>query len=155
MKIKVRKIEGGEENKPTGKPITNKERADWNMYVKTLESKGLRGNTELDKGDYGKRVLLDYIKANPSTSLTPERIADIQADFANYRNFALDQVKQGKFVFDKGVNEQNFMQELSKLDAYPGSKTTNHLFPFEYMRYVDKTAGTDTTVNKGFAVMKP
>ena len=156
--MSIAKIKGGIEDKDkktTSTAITNQHRADWNGYVKWLESQKMRGNPELDKGDMGKQMLAKYIKENPKTSLTLDLVKPIQSDFANYRNFALDQVKQGKMVFDKGVNEGNFMQELSKLDAYPGSKTTNHLFPYEYLRFQDRVNNTDTTINKGFAVMPP
>lgn len=143
---------GGEDAKPATASITNKHREDWNKYVKWLESNKLRGNPELDKGDMGKQVLARYIKENPNTSLTLDIVKPIQSDFANYRNYALDQVKQGKMALAEGVTPETFMAELSKLDAYPGSRTTSHSFPFDYMRYVDKSKGTDTTINKGFAV---
>lgn len=145
---------GDGDEKKAAVTITNQHRSDWNNYVKWLEQQGLKGDPRLDKGDYGKQVLAQYIKSNPNTSLTVDLVKPIQSDFANYRNYALGQVKAGKAMFGEGVNEGNFMQELSKLDAFPGSLTTKHSFPFDYMRYVDKSARTDTTVNRGFATMK-
>ncbi len=149
MKIRVTKT--GDE-KPT--TITNQHRQDWNNYVQWLAAQGLKGDPRLDKADFGKQVLMKYIQANPNTSLTPELIKPIQSDFVNYRNYALNQVKSGKSALASGVTPENFMIELSKPDAYPGSLTTKHQFPVDYMRYVDKNAGTDTTVNRGFAIIK-
>ena len=94
------------------------------------------------------------MKANPSTTLNREAILPIQQDLLNYRNYQLNNIKSGKAMFAEGVNEQNFMNHLSKIDGYPGQFTTSAKFPFEYMRYVDKNAGTDSTVNKGFATIK-
>jgi len=153
-KIQYAKAFGGGDGKEPVK-ITNQHRQDWNAYVKWLETQGLKGDPRLDKGDFGKQVLLKYRQINPTTSISPEMVQPIQADFANLRNYSLDQIKQKKAAFAEGVNEQNFMQELSKLDAYPGSKTTLHSFPFDYMRYVDKPAGTDTTINRGFVQTAP
>lgn len=136
---------------PTTKPIDNNVRKSWNDYVDFLKKKGVAGSPELDKGGLGNAMLDQYIRENPGTYLKPEMVKDIQADFSNYRNFALSQVKAGKMVFDEGVNEGNFMQELSKLDSYPGSLTTRHKFPFEYMVTIDKTNNTTTTENRGFA----
>ncbi len=145
-KLDALKKRGGDE--PT---VTNQQRSDWSGYVDWLEKKGLKGHPDLDKGDIGKQVLQQYIKENPQTSLTPDIVAPIQADFANYRNFALEQVKQGKMAMTHGTTPENFMQELSKLDNYPGSMTTLHKFPIEYLRYLDEKGKTLKTVNMGYA----
>lgn len=136
---------------PTSKPpIDNNVRQSWNDYVDFLKKKGIAGSPELDKGGLGHAMLDLYIRENPGTYLKPEMVKDIQADFANLRKYHLEQIKNGKAVFAEGTNESNFMQELSKLDSYPGSLTTRHKFPFEYMTTIDKTNNTNTTENRGF-----
>lgn len=136
-----------------GKPLTNQNRQDWNDYITWLRSKGLAGNPMLDKGGYGIQVLQQYIKQNPKTSLTLDLIQPIQEDFSNYRNYALQQIKSGKGVFQEGTNEANFMQSLSQLDNYAGSKTTSHIFPREYLTYIENNKPI-STVDKGFVVAK-
>lgn len=136
-------------NKPV---LSNKNRQDWNEYITWLRSKGLAGNPALDRNGYGIQVLQQYIKQNPKTSLTVDLVQPIQEDFSNYRNYALQQIKSGKSTFANGVNENNFMQSLSQLDNYAGSKTTSHIFPREYLTYIENSKPI-STVDKGFVVM--
>lgn len=137
---------------PEDKPvIDNNVRAAWNDYVQFLKGRGIAGSPELDKNDLGNQMLNMYLRQNPGSFLKPELIKPIQEDFANYRNYALDKVRQGKAAFGEGVNEDNFMADLSKLDAWPGSYTTRHTFPSEYMNYLDEKGRLLKTENKGFA----
>ncbi len=133
-------------------PLSNKNRQDWNNYITWLKGQGLAGNPALDKGGYGIQVLQHYIKNNPNTSLTVDMVQPIQSDFSNYRNYALDQIKSGKGAFAQGVNESNFMQELSQLDNYAGSKTTKHFFPREYLTYMENQKPV-STIDKGFVAI--
>ena len=152
----VKAFGGGEEDKDKpARSITNREREDWNKYVDYLRSKGIAAKPDLDKNGLGFKYLDEYVKANPSTTLSRDVILPIQKDLLDYRQYQINNVKSGKAQFAEGVNEQNFMNHLSKVDGYPGQFTTSVKYPFEYMRYVDKTAGTDSTVNKGFATIKP
>ena len=156
MKIKVVKKGGGEEDKKaTTATITNRHRADWNAYVDYLRTKGVAANPALDKDGLGFKYLDEYVKANPKTSLNRDVILPLQKDLLDYRNYQLANIKAGKAVFAEGVNEQNFMNHLSKIDGYPGQYTTSVKYPFEFMRIKDNVNNTDTTINKGFAVIKP
>ncbi len=143
----------GDDNKSDSKAvaITNKNRQDWNDYIQYLRSKGLAGNPALDKNGYGMQVLQDYIKQNPNTSLTTNLVKPIQSDFSNYRNFALDQVKNGKAVLTNGATPDTFMSNLSQLDNWAGSLTTKHLFPKEFMVYMDSQGKQENKIDKGFA----
>lgn len=149
-KVKNMKTGGGDEKSPT---ITNKEREQWNHYVDWLRTKKVAGDPSLDKDGLGFKYLDEYRKENPNTSLSKELILPIQQDLQQYRQYRINEVKSGKAVFEKGVDENNFMDHLSKVDGYPGQYTTSVKYPFEYMRYIDKSAGTDTTVNKGLATI--
>jgi hypothetical protein len=111
----------------------------------------MAGSPDLDKNDFGNVMLNQYLRENPDSFLKPEMIKPIQADFANYRQFALDQVKQGKASFAPGADENNFMTSLSKLDAWPGSETTKHQFPSQYLQHLDEQGKLLSTQNKGFA----
>jgi hypothetical protein len=142
-------IAGGDEDKK----VTNQNRQDWNDYVKHLQKRGVAGDPKLDKNGLGKNMLAQYIKDNPSTSLTPEMVSPIQHDFANYRQWAINNIKAGKGEFAKGTDENNFMKELSIVDNYPGSFTTRHTFPSEYLTTFENTQNMGTE-NKGFSTVK-
>ncbi len=150
-KVRVIKTGGGEEDAPV---IDNRVRSDWNKYVDYLRTKGLAGNEILDKGGYGNQVLQQYIKENPSTSLTVDIVKPLQSEFMKYRQWALDRIKTGRAAFATGANENNFMAQLSPNDAYAGSKTTSYKFPNEYLTTYDKPTNTTTTQNLGFAQQK-
>ena len=79
-----------------------------------------------------------------------DSVIPIQKDFANYRKWTINNIKAGKGAFADGVNESNFMQELSIIDGYPGQNTTKHTFPSAYMNTFEdgKLAKTE---NLGFA----
>lgn len=144
-------IVDGEQNQP----INNNIRNAWNLYVQWLDKKGLKGNTQLDTNNMGNNLLAQYIKENPTTPLKLELIKPIQQDFINLRNYALNRIKQGKDYFQQGVNEENFMQNLSDADNYAGSKTTSHTFPLEYMKTVEpQTQQVLKVENKGFVIPK-
>ena len=143
-------LPGGEDSNAP-RPISNTIRSEWNSFVDFLDKRGLRGNPQLDTGDLSQKMLNQYIRENPLTPLKPEMVKDIQADFANYRGYALNKIKQNKGVFAPGVTEENFMSELSKLDSWPGSRTTSHKFPMEYLQYLDSQGNTERTQNLGFA----
>ena len=133
--------------------ITNKHRQDWNAYVKYLETKGMRGNVELDKGTNFDKALLAYKKENPSTTITKEMIAPIQKEFGKYREFALQQVRDKKAFLQEGVTEEMFLKDLSVVDGMAGSKTSSYEFPKQYIdsfvndKKVSSTSEFATTEN--------
>lgn len=140
---------GGDDDKP----VTNQQRRDWGNYVDWLDKRGMKGHPDLDKNNLGKSMLSKYIKENPSTSLTSDSVIPIQKEFSNYRNWSIDQVKKGKMAFGEGVDEHNYMKELSVVDGIPGQYTTRHKFPEEYMEtFEDKKLMS--TEDKGFATAK-
>lgn len=135
-----------EENNPV---ITNKLRKDWNDYVSFLESKGMKGKPELDKDGLGFKMIDEYRKVNPNTLVSKETIIPIQKEFQNYRNWSLDQIKQGKAKLAEGVTPENYMRALSIIDGIPGQRTTSFRFPESYLTTFNdgKNMGT---VNHGF-----
>lgn len=114
--------------------VDNNLRREWNNYTTYLASKGLKGHPSLDTGGRWEQALEMYRKDFPKTILNKALIPAIQKDFSNYRNFVLDKYKQGKAVFEKGTDENNFMKDLSIVDGIAGSKTTSHNFPDEYLQ---------------------
>lgn len=132
-------------------PITNDIRRGWNNYTDWLDKKGLKGSPELDKNDLGLQMIDQYRTENPATPITRDMVIPIQKEFQNYRNYSLDQVKQGKASFAPNTNEGNFMKSLSIIDGIPGQRTTSFKFPEAYLQQFDAKKGT-STIDKGFAV---
>ena len=50
-------------------PDVNKIKSDWNKFLSWMQSKGVQGKSDLDKGELGNKYFKEYIKANPQTSL--------------------------------------------------------------------------------------
>lgn len=140
---------GGDDDKP----VTNQQRQDWNSYTEYLKKRGMAGDPKLDKNNLGKNMLAQYIKENPNTSLTLDSVIPIQHDFANYRQWSLDQIKQGKMEFAPGTTQENYMRELSRIDGIPGQYTTRHKFSNEYLKTFENGKEVSTE-NKGFSTVK-
>ena len=126
----------------------------WNNYVDWLDSKGMKGSPELDKGDKGFQMMEMYRKENPSFTLTKDDIGVIQQRLQDYRSFAIDSIKQGKMkiiyggkeVFYKDLApeqqkdvEQNYMGKIAKtgIDNFPGQFTTSTKFSSEFISKVN------------------
>jgi len=70
---------------PKDDKVSIQEKKDWNEYIDYLEKKGLKGSPELNKGageeNVGRKVFKQYIKENPKSSLSLEKIPTIQVSF--------------------------------------------------------------------------
>jgi hypothetical protein len=134
--------------------VDNTIRQAWNDYVSWLDTKGMKGKPELDKDDLGGKMIDLYRKENPKTPIRRELIVPIQKEFSKYRDWSLDQVKQGKIMLAEGVTPDNFMKHLSVVDGIPGQRTTSFSFPNSYLEtYYDgkKIKKEDT----GFSTATP
>ncbi|HEY0980377.1 MAG TPA: hypothetical protein VGE18_03140 [Candidatus Paceibacterota bacterium] len=134
-----------EKTTETKKVVTDQLREDWNDYVDWLEEKGLKGAATLDEGDLGLKMIEEYRAEHPETTVSNETVGQIQEEFAKYRTWALDQIKQGKAAFAPGVTEETFMKNLSDSDGYAGQLTTKKKFP---AAYIQKTIGGATRTVK-------
>lgn len=116
--------------------VTEQEQKDWNDYVDWLEKNNIKSHPDLDKGEgedhNGLKVLNQYIKLHPNTTLSSDMVPHIQKAFSDLRNNYLKAVKQGKAAFTEGTNEKNFLTDLSSVNGLPGSKTTKYKFPDKY-----------------------
>ncbi len=142
--------EEGEE--PTEPPIEDNDRISWNQYVDFLESKGLKGHPSLDKDGLGNRMIEEYKKVNPNTTLSVDKIIPIQKEFQKYRDWSLGQIKEGKAAFGEGVNEDNYMKSLSQVDGLAGQRTTSFKFPTSYLKYLENNK-LQKVENQGFATV--
>jgi hypothetical protein len=99
---------------------------DWNAFVDFVESKGYKGSKELDvKGaGLGKKLMDEFKKLHPETSVNYEMVAQVQQAMVGVQKTAQE--------FSKRRNDpdaENIMGNISKVDGWPGSKTTQFKFP--------------------------
>jgi len=127
---------------PKDDKVSIQEKKDWNEYIDYLEKKGLKGSPELNKGageeNVGRKVFKQYIKENPKSSLSLEKIPTIQGYFEGLKKSGKERIESGKSKMAEGQTKESFMKGISKVDIYPGSKTTTYKFP---------TASLETTEN--------
>lgn len=131
-------------------PITNKVRKDWNNYVGWLDKQGLKGNPALDKDELGGKMIDKYREENPGTSITREMITPIQQDFSNYKNYIINKVKKGEATYAPGVNDENLLKDISKVDGWAGQFTTSFSYPPEYLK-IFENGKLVSNEHKGFA----
>lgn len=129
--------------------IDNTTRQAWNDYISWLDKKGLKGNPALDHNDLGGKMIDEYRKEHPDTPITREMVVPIQKEFQNYRQWAINQIQNGKGQFAPGTNKDNFLQSLSIVDGVPGQRTTSFQFPSSYMNTFNNGKLVDT--QKSFA----
>lgn len=123
MKIKVSVKSGGGEDPP---PLTPQQRQEWNNYVDWVEKKGYKGSPLLDKKDTGlaNNLFNQYKKENPTVTLSLDHVKSVQNEMQN-----LASAVQSFEARRNNPNAQNIMAGTSKVDGWPGSKTTSFKFP--------------------------
>lgn len=167
--LKKSNMKAGVDNEnPTGN-VNPAVMQQWNQYVDWLESKGMKGSPELDKGDTGFKMMEQYRKENPSFKLTKDDVGVIQQKLQEYRDFSLGNIKEnktkinygGKEVFYKDLNPQqqkdvdeNYMGKIKKtsIDKFPGQFTTSTKFSSEFM---SKVNSREVAGRVGFNPMTP
>jgi|GEM_PF-4012221 len=142
-------------------PVDNRIRADWNNFLSYLDKKGLRGKPDLDKGGAGYAMFDQYVKENPSTSLSREKLPVIRKELLNYRNWVLEQNKtpSKNNILAPGVTDNNFMRHVLENEKtgdpnYPGSNLTTTPFPQVYLSHFMDDKKVAVT-NEGFATTNP
>ena len=150
--------------KTTTKPIANTaisigntERNHWNGFVDFVDSKGLKGSTDLDNRDksLSKDLWNEYSSSNNLNLEYEQFIPAVQKEIQNYRATAIDRIKSGQSRFKDFTNEQvndpsfdwdnNFMKGLSDVDGWAGSRTTSWKFPSSVIK--NKSTGDTLKVD--------
>lgn len=140
---------------------------DWNDFIEYAKKKGIAGRTELDKGvgqnNLGMQYVRQYKKENPNSLISPETISEVQTHFKNYRDFAINEIKNKRATWDGDTSkidapDSPFMKDLSVVDGIPGSRTTSWKFPNEFLITIYKAPDgkieKKETVNQGLASIK-
>lgn len=107
-------------------PLTPQQRQEWNAYVDWLEQKGYKGSPLLDKKDTGLAdgLFNQFKKENPSVTLSLDHVKSVQNEMQSLATSA-----QEFEARRNNPNAANIMQGTSKVDGWPGSKTTSFKFP--------------------------
>ena len=108
-------------------------RGDWNNYHSWLESKGMAGKPELDKGGLGYKLFDEYV-ATHETSLSRETLDLVRKELLKLRASKIKEINEGKAHFADGVDEEHFMASIVRNEAtgdpnYPGFNFTRFIFP--------------------------
>lgn len=114
------------------KNLSVAEMQDFNNYVDWLaKEKNLRGDKSLDTNNLGPKLLNEYIKKHPGTSLTgsKEQMMKIQNGLIQSMKWVYDEVSAGRAAMSEGSKQSLLLTGLSKPDGYPGQWTTTRKFP--------------------------
>ncbi len=114
----------------SGDPVSDDLKSDWNNFVKFAKTKNMSGSSLLDNRDknLGKDLIDQYIKTNPNSKLRYDSIPLIQQSLQNYRKQTWDQIQAGKMSSD-AKDYDHYMSNLSQVDGWLGSKTSQAQFP--------------------------
>jgi len=90
---------------PKGYTVTTpQQRTEWNSFLDYLDKQGVAGKADLDRPGAGLTYFKQYKKANPTFSLTPEQIRNIQYEqyqlrkgeqFGSLNKMQLEHIRQG------------------------------------------------------------
>ncbi len=99
---------GGDPKTPTapkGYSVTTpQQRTEWNGFLDYLDKQGVAGKPDLDQAGAGLKYFQQYKKANPTISLTPEHVQNIQYEqyqlrkgdqFGSLNKMQLDHLRSG------------------------------------------------------------
>lgn len=120
----MKAVGGGDD--PKAPPLSPQQMSDWNRYVDWLEKKGYKGSKELDKKETGlaRKLLEDFRKETPDVTITYEDVPKVQSEMQKLADAARSfETRRGN------PNASKIMSGVSKLDGWPGSRTTAFRFP--------------------------
>ena len=149
-KALLKAMSGGGGNGETP-PVNDRLRSEWNDFIDFLDARKLKGDPRLDTGDFGNKLLDEYVATYKPKELSRARMKDIWSEVQNYRSNALAEIKSGKAQAQ--VPEERFMSWVvenakTKNPEYVGRYFSTFKFP-KYTA-VANVMGNQST-NKGFA----
>lgn len=118
-------FDGGGDD-PSTQKLSPQQMKDWNGYVDYVEKMGYKGSTELDKKSTGlaRKLFDNYLKENPSASIKYDDVKKVQMEMEELKNNV-----QGFAKRRNDPNAEKLMSGISKVDGWPGSRTTQYKFP--------------------------
>lgn len=103
-------------------PNVGKIKSDWNKFLTWMQSKNVRGKSDLDKNNLGNIYFKQYIKENPGTSLNEGVIPIIRQEYIKDREKKVQDILSGKGSFQvEGVGNLSGEQAKPYMDRFmPG-----------------------------------
>lgn len=126
--------------------LTPTEMGFWNGFVDYVNTKGYKGNPDLDVRDKGlsSNLYNEYAKQQNFNISYDHFIPTVQANIKQQRQMLIDNARKGQVVLDGLVDRfgknntldvgdeelnKRFMPGLSQVDGWAGSRTTSYKFP--------------------------
>lgn len=119
---KVKPIGGGGDDP---KPLTPQQMREWNLLLDHIKAKGYEGSDKLDKDkSLSKALFDDFKKSNPNVSITYDIVPAVQSEMQKLKD------STQAFLQRRGdPNATKVMANVSKVDGFLGSKTSQFRFP--------------------------
>ena len=133
--------------------VSIKEMSDWNDYVLWLKNKKLSGDKRMNSVEFSKKVMDAYKKEAPSTTVSYDRVVNIQKAIRRYRDYTIDifrnHPEQGQPTANVKADMSNYMMWVlgTPDDGIAGEYTSQFMFPKKYMKDLD----TKKTTTTGYA----
>lgn len=122
--IGVASYSGGDE--PKSRQLTPKEMQEWNSFLDFVKLKGYEGSSELNKKDkrLGESLFSEFKKFNPNVSINYDIVPSVQSEMQRLKSTAQDFAAR-----HNDPNAKNIMSDISPVDGWFGSKTSQFRFP--------------------------
>jgi hypothetical protein len=116
--------DGGGDPKTVSK-LTPQQMMDWNRLLDHIKSRGYEGSPVLDHDKaLSQQLFQEFAQKNPGTSITYQNVADVQNEMQRLKDAAQGFAQRRG---DKGAAA--IMSNVSKVDGFLGSKTSQFRFP--------------------------
>lgn len=98
---------------------------EWNSFLDFVKEEGFEGSPELDKDQtIGKSLLEEYRKLHPYSPLRYEHVSLVQNEMQKLKQSSQDFARRRN-----DPNADNIMANVSRIDGWFGSKTSQFRFP--------------------------
>lgn len=115
-------VGGGDEPDNTLTPQKMKE---WNQFLDFIKTKGYEGSEKLDHDKaLGQSLFNEFKKNNPNVSISYDIVTPVQTEMQKLKESAQSFAERRK-----DPNAKQIMANVSKVDGFLGSKTSQFRFP--------------------------
>lgn len=113
-------------NSDDPKPLTPQMMSEWNQFLDYVKSKGFEGSKDLDSKDkgLGQKLFNEFKTVNPNVTINYDIIPSVQSEMQKLKESA-----QQFAARRNDPNAKNIMKDISKVDGWFGSKTSQFRFP--------------------------
>lgn len=106
-------------------PLTPQQMQEWNSLLDHIKSKGYEGSEQLDHDKkLGESLFNEWKQKNPQATINYDVVKTVQGHMQKLRDSAQDFAAR-----HNDPNAKNIMSNVSKVDGFLGSKTSQFRFP--------------------------